>query len=368
MQDFSGHRVLQIIDTLALGGAERVAVNIANAVAQRGAKSFLCATRDGGPLEKELNDEVVLLKLERKSTFDISAVVRLRRFISDNQISIIHAHSSSLLIAAIVKILSPGVKLIWHDHYGNQHEVLRNSLPYLIALRFADKVIAVNRSLRDWIVDSCRVSEDRVRYMPNFAVINEAQNASASVAMDLPGIKGHRVVSLANLRRQKDHITLIEAFSHVIARNPNAHLLLLGDTPDKELLDEVRALISQKGLEEKISILGRREDVGAILAQCDIGVISSISEGLPLALLEYGFAGLGVVSTDVGQCCEVLANGGMGMVVPSGDVEKLGGAVAELLGNPALREELGRKFQGHVQKNYSESAFMKALAEVYETV
>jgi glycosyltransferase involved in cell wall biosynthesis len=368
MQDFSRYRVLQIIDTLALGGAERVAINIANALSQRGAKSFLCATRESGPLEKALNNEVVLLKLDRKSTFDISAIFRLRRFISDNQISIIHAHSSSLFIATIVKILSPGVKLVWHDHYGNQHAVLRNSLPYRMALRFADKVIAVNRLLKEWIVDCCRVSEDRVRYIPNFAVLNEAQNASASVAVELPGIKGHRVVAVANLRRQKDHLTLIRAFSHVIAWDADTHLLLIGDVPDKELLDEVRALISQIGLEERVSILGSREDVGAILAQCDIGVISSVSEGLPLALLEYGFASLAVVSTDVGQCREVLVGGEMGRVVPSGDSEKLGEAIAELLEDSNLREELGRKFQEHVQKNYSEDAFMKALAEVYETV
>jgi len=367
MQDFSRHRVLQIIDTLALGGAERVAVNIANALAQRGAKSFLCATRNGGPLEKELNEKVVLLTLDRKSTFDISAIVRLRRFISANQISIIHAHSSSLFIAVMGKIFMPSVKLIWHDHYGNQDAILRNPLPYRIALRFADKVIAVNRMLKDWIVDCGRVREDRVRYIPNFAVLDDSRNASAFVALEVPGIKDRRVVSLANLRRQKDHITLIKSFSHVIALDPNAHLLLIGDTPDKELLDEVRALIKEKDIEAKVSILGKREDVGAILARCDVGVISSVSEGLPVALLEYGFAGLAVVSTDVGQCREVLANGEMGMVVPSGDAEKLGEAIAELLGNPDLREELGRKFRGHVQKNYSEDAFMKALAEVYET-
>jgi len=368
MQDFSGHRVLQLIDTLALGGAERVAVNIANALSQRGAKSFLCATRDSGPLEKVLNDEVLLLRLERKSTFDISAVFRLRRFISDNQISIIHAHSSSLFIATIVKILTPGVKLIWHDHYGNQHAVLRNALPYRLALRFADKVIAVNRMLKDWIVDCCRVSEDKVRYIPNFAVLDGLPNTSTSISLELPRKKGHRVVALANMRRQKDHLTLVSAFSHVVTRDADAHLLLIGDTPDKELLDEVRALIAQKGLEEKISILGRREDVGAILAQCDIGVISSVSEGLPLALLEYGFADLAVVSTDVGQCREVLVDGEMGRVVSSGDTENLGVAIAELLENPDLRKELGRKFQDHVQKNYSEDAFMKSLAEVYATV
>jgi len=343
-------------------------VNIANALSQRGAKSFLCATRDGGPLEKELNGEVVLLKLERKSTFDISAVFRLRRFISDNQISIIHAHSSSLFIAAIMKILSPGVKLVWHDHYGNQQATVRNPLPYRLALRVATSVIAVNRILKDWIVEVCWVSGDRVRYIPNFAVLNESRNVSASLSLVLPGIKGHRVVAVANLRRQKDHLTLVSAFSHVVTRDADAHLLLIGDTPDKELLEEVRELIKQENLERNVSILGSREDVGAILAQCDIGVISSVSEGLPLALLEYGFAGLAVVSTDVGQCHEVLADGEMGRVVPSGDAEKLGEAITGLLESPDLRKELGRKFQNHVQMNYSEDAFMKALVEVYETV
>ena len=362
MQDFSRHRVLQIIDTLALGGAERVAVNIANALAQRGAKSFLCATRDGGPLEKDLDEKVVLLKLGRESTFDISAIIRLHRFISDNQISIIHAHSSSLFIAAIVKTLSPGVKLVWHDHNGNPNE--RDHFFYKIAARFVSQAICVNQELVTWMTETLGIESTKIRYLPNFV----SPQKSVQEELQLPGTKGSRVVSVANIRWQKGHKDLVVAFDFVIKSLPEAHLILVGDTPDKGLLDEVRTLIAQKGLGEKISILGRREDVGAILAQCDIGVISSISEGLPLALLEYGFAGLAVASTDVGQCREVLANGEVGRLVPSGNAEELGEALAELLENPDLREELGRKFQDHVQRNYSEDGFMKALAEVYETV
>ena len=362
MQDFSRYRVLQLIDTLALGGAERVAVNIANALSQRGAKSFLCATRDGGPLEKELNDGVLLLRLDRKSTFDISAIFRLRSFISDNQISIIHAHSSSLFIAVIMKILSPGVKLIWHDHNGNPDE--RNSFFYKLAARFVSQAICVNQKLVAWMTEALGIQSTKIRYIPNFAAPLEGVQEE----LELPGAKGLRVVSVANIRWQKGHKDLVAAFDFVATRFPEAHLILVGDNPDRELLDEVCALITRKGLEEKISILGRREDVGAILSQCDIGVISSLSEGLPLALLEYGFAGLAVVSTHVGQCREVLADGEMGRVVPRGDAEKLGEAIAELLEDSNLREELGRKLRDHVQKIYSEDAFMKALSELYETV
>ena len=203
----------------------------------------------------------------------------------------------------------------------------------------------------------------KLRYIPNFVVLREV----VQERLELPGTKGSRVVSVANIRCQKGHKDLVVAFDFVAKRFPEAHLILVGDTPDRELLDEIRAVIRQKDLGEKVSILGRREDVGSILQQCDIGVISSVSEGLPLALLEYGFAGLAVVSTDVGQCREVLADGEMGRVVPSGNAEELGVAIAELLESPDLREELGRKFKVHVQKNYSEDAFMKALAEVYET-
>src|ERR1019366_2381799 len=157
------------------------------------------------------------------------------------------------------------------------------------------------------------VPTERVWYIPNFVV-----PAPDSQPPILPGARGARIVCVANLRPQKDHCTLLRAMALVVRRHPVAHLLLAGATKDPVCLDLVKTEISRLALDANVSLLGERHDVAAILQVCDIGVLSSASEGLPLALIEYGMAGLPAVATEVGQCPEVLDQGRAGMLVAPG--------------------------------------------------
>src|SRR5690606_5381535 len=99
-------------------------------------------------------------------------------------------------------------------------------------------------------------------------------------ARDLPGSRGFRIACVANLRPQKDHTTLVEAFAQVVRDCPDAHLLLMGALQDADTVARLRQQIRDRGLEGSVSILGPRTDVASILAACDIGVLSSRHEGL----------------------------------------------------------------------------------------
>src|SRR5690606_1386313 len=113
-------RVLQLIDSLRPGGAERMAVNYANGLASRIDASFLCCTRMEGLLKEQLSPEVGYLFLDKKSVFDRKAFLLLKRFIKENRIDLIQAHSSSFFLAVLIKMSLPGIKLVWHDHYGRE--------------------------------------------------------------------------------------------------------------------------------------------------------------------------------------------------------------------------------------------------------
>src|SRR5690606_5619236 len=110
-------RVLQLIDSLRSGGAERMSVTYANALVKRIDASFLCCTRKEGLLKKQLSPEVGYLFLNKKSTLDLQAFRKLRNFVKENKIDLIQAHSSSWFLALMVKLSLPKLKLVWHDHY-----------------------------------------------------------------------------------------------------------------------------------------------------------------------------------------------------------------------------------------------------------
>jgi glycosyltransferase involved in cell wall biosynthesis len=151
-------------------------------------------------------------------------------------------------------------------------------------------------------------------------------------------------------------------------QDPAAHLLLVGASPDPAYRALVEKEVARRDLVRNVSILGERHDVHAILQACDIGVLSSIAEGLPLALVEYGMAGLPTVATRVGQCAEVLDQGRAGIVVPPGKPAPLSEALLSLLRSPTKRVALGQRLRQRARQFYSADCVISKVCEVYERV
>jgi len=154
----------------------------------------------------------------------------------------------------------------------------------------------------------------------------------------------------------------------VVKRRPRAHLLLAGATKDQAYVDLVKREISLLALEANVSLLGERHDVATILRECDIGVLSSASEGLPLALIEYGMAGLPVVSTSVGQCPEVLDHGRAGVLVAPAAPKLLAEALLSLLEEPIRRVACSSRLRTRVQELHSPHAVIEQVCKVYDKI
>jgi len=356
--------VLHLVDTLAAGGAESVAVNLVNGLPRARYRLYLGTTRAEGPLAARVAADVERLRLARRGRFDPVALRRLIRQMRVADIRIIHAHGTAVFLAALAAAAPPHPILIWHDHFGRYLIESRPLWIYWLLARRLHGVVAVNESLAGWAQQRLRVRGDRVWYIPNFAALPPP----GAAVPHLPGVAGQRIVCVANLRRQKDHPTLVQAMARVVVTQPAAHLLLVGAAGDAAYHAALVAQIAAAGLEAHISLLGGRDDVAALLRAATVGVLSSRSEGLPLALLEYGVAGLPVVATAVGQCPEVLEDGAAGLLVPAGQPAALAAALLRLLTDPAGRAALGARLQARVQARYSPAAVLDQVAHVYETV
>jgi glycosyltransferase involved in cell wall biosynthesis len=351
-------------DTLALGGAERVAVNLANLLPRDHYRVFFCATRSEGPLAWQLAPDVERICLGRRRRFDLSALKRLVNFIRANDIRLLHAHATALFVAAQMSMVSPRPKLIWHDHFGRYATEQRPVAIYRLLASRASGVISVNQPLADWAIERLKLPPDRVWYIPNF--VTPVSDNGAEIA--LPGTPGKRIVCVANLRPEKDHLTLVRALALVAEREPEAHLVLAGATGNQAHFESVGKEIDRLGIDGKVSILNETQDVPALLRGCDVGVLSSASEGLPLALIEYGQAGLPAVATSVGQCPEVLDDGRAGIVVPPRDPEKLAEALLSLLESSERRKDLGEKFQQRVARLYNPEPVIERICRIYDAV
>jgi len=357
--------VMQVTDSLILGGAERVAVNLANLLPRDRYRVHLCVTREDGPLSEQVAPDVDRLVLDRRRRYDdLAAAWHLARYIQRHDIRILHAHKDTIFLCSLAMLLGGRTRMIWHDHFGGFHMRSRSDRLYRVGTRAVDGIISVSRPLRDWAARTTRVPPERVVYIPNFAERPRTPEALPS----LPGEPGFRIACVGRIHPQKDHLNFLAALARVREREPRAHGFVLGDEGDPEYASRAREAGASLGLEGSLHWLGPRTDVTDVLRACDVGVLSSRSEGLPLALIEYGLCGLPSVATRVGQCDEVLDDGRAGILVPPADPEALADGILRLLESPEERKRLADRARRHAEAHHTVEAALDKITRLYDAV
>lgn len=356
-------RILQLIDSLETGGAERMAVNYANALVGKVAFSGLVATRTEGDLKTQLHSEVSYLFLNKTATLDWNAVFKLRAFVIKNKVSIIHAHSSSFLMATLLKITLPNIKLVWHDHNGNR--VFNDSVDNRIiqwCSYFFSGIVVVNLELEKWAKSHLKTS--KVIYLPNFTSISESQLKQTV----LKGINGKRIVCLANLREPKNHITLLKAFLQSTVFKQHWTLHLVGKDNKDTYSEGLKSFIKEHFLDEHVFIYGSCQDVYPILSQANVGILCSTYEGFPVTLLEYGLSNLAVISTNVGFCPSIIQDEVSGLLIPPLDMNSIANAIVKVTSNPDLNSKMALKLNSFVLDSYSEERILTSIISFYSSI
>lgn len=349
--------VIQIIDSLNVGGAEVLAVNIANGLSEQKIDSHLCATRNEGFLKENLNSDVGYLFLKRKNSIDFKAILRLNKYIKKHRIKIIHAHSTSSFIAVCVKTINPKIKIVWHDHFGNSEFLKsRSVLSLKIFSYFFTSIISVNTNLKNWSIKNLKTKN--VFFIRNFPVFNNQKKITL-----LKGINKKRIVHLAGYRPQKDHLNLLKAFLEISKENNDWTLHLVGKSYNDEYSDLINNFIQSNNLSERIFQYGVCSDIHYILSQATIGILSSKSEGLPISLLEYGLAKLPAIVTDVGECNLVVKDSSF--IVPSSNSATLANSIQILANSEEKRKTLAIKINKIVTSSFSKREAILKIIDIY---
>jgi len=354
-------RVVQIIDSLEAGGAERMAVNYANALVNKIEFSGLIATRKEGALKNQIDSGVSYLFLEKKKSIDFKAIFKLRSYIKVNKIDIIHAHSSSFFIAVLVKLTFPRIKIIWHDHYGSRANETREKNKVLIFLSaFFSSILVVNLQLEEWSRKYMKCS--KISFIPNFAT-SEKQTEQIT---KLKGEDGKRIVFLANLKNPKNHILVLKSFSDLELYKFGWSLHLIGRDYEDSYSKTLKDFITSKSLQKHIHLYGAKEDVKFILSQASIGILASTEEGFPVTLLEYALANLAVISTNVGYCSTVIQNNSNGLLFNPLSDKQINNQLKKITEDNSLVNVLAANFKKSVLANYSEEIIIEQLILAYQ--
>jgi glycosyltransferase involved in cell wall biosynthesis len=353
-------RVIQLIDSLEPGGAERMAVTIANGLVEEAAFSGLVVTRLEGGLKSTINEKVGYTFVNKMKSIDFSALLRLRTFIKTNKVNTIHAHGSSYFFAVLLKLTTPSVQIFWHDHFGNRVNSKDNYFILRFLSVFFSGVFTVNKALEDWAQKKLWVKS--VMFLPNFT----SKSDNEIPVTILKGDSNKRIVFLANLHHPKNHILALKSFLASKIANEGWTLHFIGKDKHDAYSDELKNFIQQNNLQEAVFIYGSCNDVNSILKQAKVGILVSSYEGFPVTLLEYGMAELVVISTDVGYCNTIIQNEATGYLVASNNVTQLQDAFVKIANESYKNASLAKNLNTFVQQNYAPEKVIQKIMAAYQ--
>lgn len=349
-------RIAQIIDSLDPGGAERMAVNLCNAYAEEGIFSGMIVTRNEGSLKSALSPNVSYLYLNRTKKIDIKALFKARAYLKKNNITHVQAHGTSLFFAVLLKITSPALRIIWHDHLGNRAEKNKENLSVRILSFFVYRVLVVNETLEKWAFNNlwCKT----IKRISNFTSITQEVEATF-----LKGINEKRIVCLANLKHPKNHFFILNCFYESSIHELGWTLHFVGKDFDDSYSKQLKNYIQEKKITSKVFFYGSCADTHHILRQAQVGVLGSTYEGFPVVLLEYGLAKLTVIATDVGYNSHLINADKTGWLIRSNNKNDGIKAFVEMANNLKKSNNLAQNLNDLVIAEYSKEKVVKELIE-----
>lgn len=301
---------------------------------------------------------------QMKGNHDSTRILHIARALRAEEPAVFHAHRSSpiegmygILAAVVARV--PAVVVSQHL-LDRQHPGLREFQAALISAG-VDRFIAVSREVATRLRPTCLFQDRKIQVIYNGISLNSFDRPANPALRARLQKASQRPVVLAVARldkRQKGLRFLVSAAALV----PEAQFVFAGEGPERpELEAQARSL----GIQERVTLLGLRDDIPDLLACCDLLVLPSLSEGFGVAVLEAMAASKPVVASAIGGVDEVVLDGETGILVPPGDPAALASAIRRILEDPVLARRMGEAGKVRAQL-FSRESMIAGTTRVYE--
>jgi len=358
---------LQLISSEGYFGAENMVVQLCRALRDLGCHSyagvFQNLHRPNLDIVEQARRQGVSVQLFKcRGRIDIKTILAIRRFILQNDIHAVHTHGYKSNVYGYLATRGLATSLVATCHLWTRQSQRVRLYDFLDRrlLRLFPKVVgvsqAITKDLRSIGIDPLRIS-----LVSNGIDFEQIQAGEPVLRREVP--QGAVVVgTVCRLTEQKGLIYLLHAFRAILARHPQAHLLIVGEGRDRAVLQQ---FVATHGLENDVTFAGLRRDMPNVYASIDIFVLPSIDEGLPIALLEALSFGKPSIGTRVGDVPKLILDGTTGLLVESRDAAALAAAVVRLMENAELCKQLGEAGRTYVRENYSAESMARRYLRLY---
>lgn len=358
-------RIVHVVQGLGIGGQERLVVYLSRELASRGHEASIVCLSPGGALREEAKG-IPLYDVTRADGADVSLVARLAWLLRSLRADVVHTHNPAPMLHAVPAAVLARVRRRIHTKHGANIYGIRGLWAARAAVRALHAVIAVSPQTADVARWKERVPESRLHVVPNGIPLDPFARPTAEsralVRRQLGiGMDAFVVGSVGRLAKEKDYPTLVAALASSLS--DRIRLVLVGEG---EARSEIEAAIPAR-LAAYVTLTGERRDIPELLASFDLFVLSSRTEGLPLAVPEAMASSLPVVATSVGGLPSVI-NRECGVLVPPGDQEALRVAIESFVRDPAKSRRMGECARREAFERFSIERMADDYEEIYRDV
>lgn len=363
--------VLHFTNSVVRGGAEEHILTLLRSLDRRAFRLHLvCPAECADQLQADLPLDVRLIRMSFQAPHHLAAAIRFAYLLRKLRVGILHSHlfTSSLAASPVgwmcrVPLIfeTPHVREAWRRGMFKKTNAFDR-----MAGRFVDRYIAVSDANSRYLIEQKRLPAPKISVIPNGCDLRKFHPVvpASGGAKRYTALSEHSPVLLviARLEPQKGHWSCLAAFRAVLREFPKARLIFLGAGSLHQKLTQVAAELDVGG---SVQFAGHQTNVNDWLAMCDVSILPSLYEGLPLAAIESLAAERPLVATNVDGTPEVVVHEKTGLLVPPGDPQELAAAILQLLREPELGRRLARAGREWVAMRFSQEQQIQKTQELY---
>ena len=366
-------RILMLRSSIGVFGAERVILELAKGIEKSHFEPII------GVLENKNKFWAELAKTAEKSglrtsrfgcaqPFDLKTLLQIRKYIKKNKIKLIHAHGYKANFYALMAAVCNRIPCIATCHPWTETDYSRKARLYTFLdkmwLRRMDDIVAVSDEVKEQL--TFLNWQQKVDVIPNGIDWNRfngrTDGLKVRAKVDFPD-SDVVIGTIGRLVPEKGYSFLLRSARQICDSYSDTKIVFVGDGPLRRQLEQE---VEELDLKSRVHFLGVRDDVPALLSRMDIFVLPSISEGIPMVLLEAMAAGKPIVATSVGAIPRIIRDRHTGLLVPPGDAETLASAIEFLLEDRRKAQDMAINARKEVQAKFSSTAMAQKYIERYD--
>jgi glycosyltransferase involved in cell wall biosynthesis len=362
-------KILHLTYDMRIGGTEMVIKNIIQS-ADRSIfeMSIFCIEKPIGPWGIDLQKAGITIDAkERQPGFDISLIFTIRKNLKANNIELLHCHQYTPWVYGVLAAFGTKAKVIFTEH-GRFHpdsSTWKRKLINPWLARITEHITAISQATKQALVDFENLPKKRIEVIYNGIQpikVDPAKTLELRQKLQIPD--NYLVLgTIARLDPIKNHKMMLDAFLLVLKTHPNALLIIVGDGEERE---KIYKHIQSLSLEKNVLMPGYDPQPQHYLALMDIFLLSSLSEGTSMTLLEAMSLSKPCVVTDAGGNKEVIADGENGIVTSNDDATEFSQAILKLVNDNVLLNQYGAASQKRFGRLFDVPVMVERLTNLYE--